>query len=459
MSLLRRILQEADGLRHSLFASNSGNLKNRIVKGAAGSFALKIGSAGLSFIVGVLLARLLGASGYGTYAYATAWVSLLSVPSVMGLDKLLVREIAVYEKLQQWGAIRRILSWSNFLALGASAAIACTASVTAWIIAGERVDTLFYSFWIAMLLLPVVSATRLRQSALRGLHRVIAGQLPEMLVQPVLLIIFLGAATFVAQKEMNAPLALWMNLGATIVSCIFGATILHRTLPGEARSAQPEPAHPEWIRSAVPLMLLSGLQILNTKVDILMLGTMVGTGETGIYSVANRGATLVTYILVAVNAALGPAVASLHASGDRQRLQRMVTKSSRIVLFFSLPVCMGLIAFGDIFLRLFGRDFVSGWTALSILSAGQLFSAMMGSVTLILVMTGHERDAVMTLGGSTLLNVLLNLLLIPRWGIEGAAYASTASTIMRNTVAAAFAYRRLGISSTALGPIGRDRAS
>jgi O-antigen/teichoic acid export membrane protein len=206
-------------------------------------------------------------------------------------------------------------------------------------------------------------------------------------------------------------------------------------------------------------MFLAVLQILNAKLDILMLGSMVGTRETGIYSVATRGAGLITYVLVAVNAALGPAIASLNVSQDRQRLQSMITKSSRIVLLISLPACVGLIVFGGFFLRIFGQDFVSGRTALSILCLGQLFSAAMGSVNLLLIMTGHERDALVTLGGSTILNAALNLLLIPRWGIEGAAIASTAGVIMRNAVAALFAYRRLQIHSTALGAIDRSKSS
>ena len=444
-------------LLRAVFTDSSGSLKARVAKGAAGSFALKIGSAGLSFIVGVLLARLLGASGYGTYAYATAWVSLLSVPATLGLDKLLVREIAVYEKQQQWPSIRRLLPWANLVAFSASVCIACTAAAAAWFITGGGTDIRSVTFWIAMLLIPLVALTRLRLAALKGLQKVIAGQVPEMLVQPAVLIACLAAAFVIMKEGLTAPQALWINISATTLAFLFGALLLYRALPPQVRIIAPGPIRPEWMRSALPLMLLAGLQVLNGKLDILMLGSMLGTEETGIYSVANRGASLVTYILVAVNTALGPAIASLYASGDRQQLQRMITKSSRVVLLFSLPFCIGLIAFGDFFLRIFGRDFASGWAALSILSAGQLFSAAMGSVTLLLVMTGYERDGVMILSASTVVNIFLNLLLIPRWGIEGAAVASTASVIMRNAVAAVLAFRRTGIYSTALGPLGRKR--
>jgi len=264
---------------------------------------------------------------------------------------------------------------------------------------------------------------------------------------------------YFVRANVTALHALWTNIAATTTAFLFGAAVLYHSLPNEVKVAQPHPTNPAWIRSAVPLMLLAALQILNAKLDILMLGSMVGTKETGIYSVANRGASLITYVLVAVNAALGPAIASLNVSQDRQRLQHMITKSSRIVLLISLPACVGLVVFGGFFLRIFGQDFASGRVSLSILCLGQLFSAAMGSVTLLLIMTGHERDAVMTLGVSTILNAALNLLLIPRWGIEGAAIASTASVVMRNAIAAVFTYHRLQIHSTALGVIGRSKPS
>ena len=458
MNSVDRTIRAISDLFHAVFRDTSGSMKARVAKGAAGSFALKIVAAGLSFIIGVLLARLLGAEGFGTYAYATAWVSLLSVPSVMGLDKLLVREVAVFEKLRQWGSIRRILSWSNMLVLGTSLMIAGAAAVAGWFISAEEPLRL-HAFWVALLLLPVISATRLRQAALRGLHKVIIGQMPEMLVQPAILILLLVMVMYVMQSKITALHALWINIAATTLAFSFGAVVLYHALPNEAKAAQPYPRNPAWIRSAVPLMLLAALQILNAKLDILMLGSMVGTKETGIYSVASRGAGLITYVLVAVNASLGPSIASLNVSRDRQRLQRMITKSSRIVLLVSLPACVGLIVFGGFFLRIFGQDFASGRAALSILCLGQLFSAAMGSVTLLLIMTGYERDAVITLGGSTILNAALNLLLIPHWGIEGAAMANTASVVMRNAIAAVFTYRRLQIHCTALGPIGSSKST
>ncbi len=153
--------------------------------------------------------------------------------------------------------------------------------------------------------------------------------------------------------------------------------------------------------------------------------------------------------------ALGPVVSSLYTAGELQRLQRIVTISARVVLLGSLPVALSMIIFSRwILLTVFGADFVSGATALAILSAAQIINAGMGSVGLLLVMTGHERDTATGVGIAAVMNVALNALLIPVWGIEGAAIATAISVATWNILLAVWVYQRLGIYTTAAGSFG-----
>jgi O-antigen/teichoic acid export membrane protein len=92
-----------------------------------------------------------------------------------------------------------------------------------------------------------------------------------------------------------------------------------------------------------------------------------------------------------------------------------------------------------------------GYVALVILAAGQLFNVAIGPVGWLLVMTGHQGYAALVLAASTGLNVILNFLFIPKWGLEGAAVATTISTVLGNLFLAVIVYRRLGIHGTVLG--------
>ena len=92
-----------------------GSLRSRLTKGAAGTFGLNVAGTGLSFIASVLLARLLGAKDFGTYAYAMTWVGFLSFLTVLGFDKLLIRNVATYQTTSSWGLMRGLIRLANQL--------------------------------------------------------------------------------------------------------------------------------------------------------------------------------------------------------------------------------------------------------------------------------------------------------------------------------------------------------
>jgi O-antigen/teichoic acid export membrane protein len=124
---------------------------------------------------------------------------------------------------------------------------------------------------------------------------------------------------------------------------------------------------------------MNGMQAITSQLAPLMLGTMQGAEAVAIYTVANRGAQLISFILGAVNTTLAPTAARLYAVGDMQRLQGLITKSARVVLCVSLPIAVGFIVFGDWFLWLFGTGFMQGHATLRILSIGLFIDAAAGS--------------------------------------------------------------------------------
>ena len=84
-------------------------LGNRVVMGAAGVLASRAAFNGLSFVLNIILARMLGVSGLGIYTYALAWMFLLMVPTMLGMDQLVVREIAASAVRAEWSRVRGVL--------------------------------------------------------------------------------------------------------------------------------------------------------------------------------------------------------------------------------------------------------------------------------------------------------------------------------------------------------------
>jgi len=431
-----------------------GSLRAYLVQGAAWSFALKIAATGLAFITSIILARTLGAKGYGTYAYAMSLVGLLGVPATLGLPQLVLRNVAAYQARSEWGLMRGLLRWANEAVLLTSLGIGAIALLVSLVLRGHFNPTILAAFLLALTTLPLVALNRLRSLTLRGLGYVVLGQLPDSLIRPFSFLALVVATYLLLGNRFNASWAVGVQVGATAIALGVGIFMLVRHMPEEMKDSAPAYDSRAWVRSALPFLFIGGMQIINNQTDIVMLGALRGAEVVGIYRVATQAAQLVIFVLAAANMVLQPTIAKLYAVKDMQRLQGVATQSARVVLLVSVPIVVVLIVFGRWILLIFGQDFTKGATALAILSVGQLVNVAMGSVGLLLNMTGHERDTARGVGIAAVINVVLNGILIPLWGTNGAATASATSVVVWNLILAIQVVRRLGIYPTALGRIG-----
>src|SRR5438105_2363000 len=398
--------------------------EGRPVRAAAGSLALRVASLGLGFICHLLLTRLLRAHGYGLYAYALAWMKALSVPATLGLERLLVREVATYHARSDWASWRGLLIWARRTLLAASAGIALVAVAVSWLISGGAEGR--GAFWLAMSLLPLLALLRLKQFVMQGIHRTVVGQMPETLVQPLLL----------------------TALAATCAALVCGAALLERALPASVKEAAPNAQPRVWMRSVVPLLLVSGVNSVSGQIPVLMLGALRNAEAAGIMSVAKRLSDLTIIPTLAFGAVLAPTLAALWAARDMRGLQRALTQWSRGVTLVSLPLALVFIISGRPLLEVFGAPFAAGATALALLCVGQVVNMLAGTNGLLLMTTGHEREVAFISTACALLNFGLCASLIPRWGMAGAAVGAAAALILWNLWLAWRAWRLLGIRPT-----------
>lgn len=432
------------------------SLKAQMIRGAMGTVVLKIVNMVLGFGTSLFLARALGAKEYGVYAYALSWALLLAVPPLVGLNILLVREVARYKALGDWGALKGFLRWSDRLVLLTSVVVALGFALAVCFLRRRFVLEVRIALWSAATLIPPLSFLLLRQGALRGLGHVVEAQIPQMFVLPFLFL--LGAGALYLLHLLSGVVAVWAWLGASLVALFLSLFLLWKYLPKRVRGALPVYSQREWLHSAFPLFLVGIANIVNQRISAIMVGSIIGPKAVGIFDVAMRGAAFVSFALLAVNMPLAPAIARLHALGDKERLQRLVTRGARVALLGALPVAFGMIFFGRWLLLIFGQEFTSATTVLAILSTGQLVNVSMGSVAYLLNMTGHEKDTVVGVGAAALVNIVLNAWLTPLWGVNGAAAANAISMMTWNILLSWMVYKRIGIYSTALGVFPR-RAS
>lgn len=436
--------------------TGSIELVRLVGRGSLGSLAVKIAHVTLGLGVTVILARVLGPQAYGVYSWSFALVVLLAIPARMGFTQLLVRETAAYQLQQEWGLLRGLLLRANQAVVATSVVLAAVAGTILWRL-GDRLESAeILTFGWALLLLPLMALGDLRGAALRGLRHVVMGQLPESVLRPAFLIVLAGAGA--ALIEMNAPAAMALHAVAAGMAFAIGAVLLLRWLPGEVRSAESRFETRRWLSSIVPFSLIAGMQVINSQTDIVLLGFFVPSEDVGFYTVAAKGATLVPFTLSAVNMVIAPYISRLHAKARADTLQDVLTWTARVILLTALPVAAILILFGNPILGfIFGPEYAAGYVALVILCVGQVINAGAGSVGMLLTMTGHERDAAFGVSIAAGLNVVLNLLLIPQFGMAGAAVATAASLLTWNLLLCLRAYRHLGLVTTAVDWSARSR--
>ncbi|MEM9149339.1 MAG: flippase [Cyanobacteria bacterium P01_F01_bin.3] len=423
----------------------------RLVERAAGTLGLRVFYTLVTFITSVMLARLLGADGFGTYAYATSWTYLLAIPATVGFDGLLGRELAIYETKFAWNHMRGLLRWANLLALSISTVIAACAAVTWYITKANDDPQLVVCFALAMCALPLMALRNIRRGAMRGLHKIVYGLMPEMLVAPSLLLVLIGCTSFWLQKELNAPWAVGAYALATAVSLFLSAVFLERFLPFNVTRAFPYYYRLSWIKQAWPFMFIESIHVINARADILMIGSLSGVEAAGIYAPVNRGAQLIVFVLMAFNGPLSPTIASLYADGKTEELQRILNRSVRICLLVSGVATALLLSFGRQYLLIFGPEFVIGLNALTVLCVGRVLYVFVGLSSALLSMTGQAQFTAISGFLGAMINVGLNALLIPQFGVSGAAIATTSGVLVAGIINTGWAYRKLGIYPNIFG--------
>lgn len=439
-----------EGLQ-SYFSKDKPSKTTLLLKRSAGIFALKTFFTGLLFLFSLLLARLLGAAGYGVYAYAIAWVNLLTVVASMGLDALIVREIAAYEKRSAWDLARGLLQWASLLVLSTSFGLVLLGRTMIWVWVDQFDEQMITALQIALILFPFMTFVRLIRSMMRGFQQVVIAQIPEMVLQPLLFGVLVGGVYLVDRDNIKASWMVGLQVIATGITFLIAVRQLQIRIPKPIYEATPHYQSKMWFRSALVLLIFGSMTTLNARVDTIMLGAIRGAEEVGLYVVASRGAELILFVMIAVNTALGPTIARLYMTADIVQLQRITIKSARMMLLGALPIATGLVFFGYWFLYLFGPAFTQGQISLIILSIAQLINTVTGPLGLLLIMTGHESVAARGFGIGGVANIFLNMLLIPSWGMNGAATATATSMIISDILLAVLVYKKLGIHATALG--------
>lgn len=407
------------------------------------ALSYKVLGALLTFGFNVALARWYGASGSGLFYIAFTVMSVASVLGRLGMDNAVMRFTAVEADQARPGKIRGLWRDVFVVACCSSVGLAILLAASGPLLANAGFGKPALARPLEILAAGVIplSLITLEASALRGLRRVGRGVFLDTVAVQLLAITFLAVAHSSGAGIGGASVS---YLVALVVALALGTVWISQWL----RRGSVPTAHFDrrlLVKTTGPLLIVTLLDTLQTWVGILALGVLRTSAQAGVFAAALRTSILVSWMLQATNSYAAPKFAELHARRDLAGLAELYRKASRNSTVLVILPFMVLMAYSREILHVFGTGFRAGSTALAVLASAQLVNVAVGSVGYLLMMTGHERIQRNIFLASMALNLLLQAVLVPHFGVTGSAIATSSSLVSLNIAGAVYAYHRFGI--------------
>ena len=423
----------------------------------ATSLLTRIAGAGAAFGLHALLARLLGADQYGIYSYVLAWLGIAVLLASLGLDLSLVRFVAAYRARAAWPELAGLWRWSGRMVLGAACVIAAVALLSLGFLGRDLEPALAWTGWIACGVLPAAALLRLGEARLLGLKRVAAAHLPDGVLRPAVTAGLVALTVGVLGGSLSSSLAMGLHLVAVSGAAALVLVLGRRAFRLVPRDVEARYEAGTWMRVSLPLWGEAGLRVLSNRLDIILVGALLGMAEAGVFAVASRLAELIVFGAHAGQVAARPHIAESHARSDTQAVRNAVAVAATWATVFAVGVGVLLIGGRTPVLEVFGAEFAAGAMVLVILATANLAAASTALVDSVLVMTGHELANARITAVVLALKLPLMWMAIASWGIEGAALAVAGTTILGRLWRWAYVRRRLGVDGTVLGWLHRRR--
>jgi O-antigen/teichoic acid export membrane protein len=397
-------------------------------------------------IISVLAA--LGEREVGRYASCFALLSLLGLLSLAGFRSAMTRFVAMHVADDDPRRLRGTINLGLGITAAAAAVIGAGLALSApWLAPVLGDEGLTTGIRLVGLTLPAATIADAALAATQGWRTQVPFTVIGRIVDPVARLA-LTVVALAAGHGVNG--ALWALAVSSWASAALALLSLRKRMQGVPRVA----ARYE-VREIFGFSTVSWLSALAATgliwVGTLLLGAMQGQHDVGTYSVATRLVMLAVFVMAPINASFTPHLAHLIHTDQRDEAARAYGSAARWILMLSMPSFIVLVAFGEQLLGYFGPEYRSAAAVTSILALGQLVSAAAGPCGTVLTMSGRVMLNMIDNVGVLVLNIVLNLVLIPSYGVVGAAVAWSASLVTANVVKVLQAQLVVGIHAAGAG--------
>ena len=379
----------------------------------------------------LLIARISGPQVVGLFFLTLTIVNIAAVFSLMGLHKGVLRFVSMYigreQNLKLNGAIYFTLVFVSIFSMVVALFLFAVAPVVARFFHDQ---TLISFIRIFSLCFPFIALSKVLLSSFQAFQEIKYYAFLHGIVLPVSMIIVYLLLMNMCASLYSLGLA---YLFSYVLVCFLMLRILIKKCITKAVDFEWSDCKPLFLFS-LPLTFVGLLSLTNGQFDALVLAYFRTVKEVGIYTVVFKVSLVCAAVLASINYVFCPVIANLHGKNDVEKLGKIFKVVTRWIITSSLPIYFILVVNSAAILAVLGEDYSIGALPLIVLCTGQLVNFSSGSVGMILTMIGKSFLTLANYAFFVILNLILDFIFIPFYGILGAALALAIALALLNVV-------------------------
>lgn len=429
-------------------SSDSDGLLRKLFTGGGILFFGLVVELGISFLAKAVIARFLGAVDYGAVSLGVTSLGFLSTLSLLGLQTGVGRYLPRFD---EDGDRRGVLVSATTLVLPVATATglgvaALAEPIATYLFTDPEVAPLIRIFGLAI---PFAAVVKLSIGIIQGIQQAIPRVVVKNVTPPITRFAAVAIAVVLGTGAVGIATA---YAAAYVVAAFVGLYYVAKRTPLFNFDITPTPMRRELLSFSAPLVVSATMAFVLTDLDTFMLGYFSSTSDVGIYNVVYPIAQLLTVGLSAFSFLFMPLISELDAEGATDEMRRIYQIVTKWVFMATLPVFMVIALFPEMTIAItFGREYITGSVALSLLAVAYFSNAITGPNANTLTSIGHTRLIMWDNLAVGILNAVLNVALIPTFGFVGAAIATAISYITLNLLYSAQLYRATDIHPFSTG--------
>ncbi|MEM7124302.1 MAG: flippase [Pseudomonadota bacterium] len=418
-------------------------------RGTVIMIATAVGGFAADYALNVGVASLLAAEDYGDFKVAMAFLNISALAVLLGGDRAAPRFLASWLESDDGNGVWEYARLYLLIMLGLSVLLIAATFVVSWLHFGPTDLANRHPLIVAAVIIPLAAASTLLGRVFQAAKRIDLANLPWRVGFPLAKLSLVLVVAYVV-GEMTDINVLWLAFVTAVLLLTFQIVCLRRLGLVPVRRDHDRAAPRAWLAASIPMMLVTLIVIGINQVDIFVLELIADERDVGYFGAVSTTVHVIYLAQTATVGLLSPLISKALDDGQ-SAIGGLHTRGFRLLICLTVPLSIGVAVFASSILSLFGSVYVVATDALLILTAGFFVSTVLGLSAIWLQYSGNERLVMWVMLGALVSNIVLNFILIPIYGINGAAAGTTVVLVAMSLTLCLMMRRQIGVSPWPVG--------